>query len=784
MHAAARLSRSLCFASIFAVTLCTASAQEARVARPHYPDTKKVTQMDDYHGTKVADPYRWLEDIDSPETAQWVAAENEVTFEYLRQIPQRDAIKNRLTALWNFERYTGVYKEGGHYFFSRNEGLQNQSVVWTADSLNGEPRVLIDPNKLSADGTVALGGQFPSDDGKYFAYAVAASGSDWNDIKVLELPSGKELSDHLRWIKFSGAAWTKDGKGFFYSRYDEPTGDKLTSVNKWPKVYYHTIGQPQSQDILIYDRPDQPDWGFGASVSDDGKYLVLSISQGTERKNRFFYRKLDGPVTAYVPTEADRKIRALETELREPAGKLVLSDPKSMPATARAELQQKLDGGAAQRADLVKANGNTAHGFTEMLTAFDAQYRFIGNDAGKFYFFTDNDAPRGRLITIDSADPSPVRWTELIPQTTDTLQGVNLLNHNMLVCTYLKDVVTQIRIHDITGKHLRDVPLPGLGATIGFAGDRDDTETFYAFTSFNRPTTVYHYDLVSGKSTLWKQPKVAFNPEDFEVKQVFYNSKDGTRVPMFITHRKGLKLDGANPTYLYGYGGFNASMTPSFSISNLAWMEMGGVYALANLRGGGEYGKDWHNAGRLKNKQNVFDDFHAAAEWLIANKYTTNKKLAIGGGSNGGLLVGACLTQRPDLYGACLADVGVMDMLRFHKATIGWGWVSDYGCSDKPEDFAVQHKYSPLHNIKPGTCYPPTLVSTGDHDDRVVPWHSFKFAAALQAAQACDNPTLIRIQTNAGHGAGKPTSKLIEEATDKWAFLVRNLRVETASALR
>jgi prolyl oligopeptidase len=694
----------------------------AQVAPPKlsYPVAKKADQVDDYHGTKIADPYRWMEDLDSPDVASWIAAENEVTFGYLNTIPQRDAIKQRLTTLWNYERFGIPSREGTRYVYSRNEGLQNQSVIWITDALTAEPRVLIDPNKLSADGTVALSGLEFSDDGNLLAYGVSKSGSDWVEYRVKDVRTGQD-SDELKWIKFSNAAWRRDGKGFFYSRYDEPKqGEgKLEDVNYFQKLFYHEVGTPQSSDKLVYKRDDQKEWGFGSEVSEDGKYLLISVSQGTERKNRLYYKDLTSESAAIV----------------------------------------------------------------EMLNEFDAQYGFIGNDGPIFYIFTDKDAPRGRVIAIDSTRPQPANWKEIIPQAAETLTGVSLLNDNMLVCSYLKDAASQIRVFDVGGKHVRDVALPGIGSAGGFGGKRSHKETFYSYTSFNTPPTIFRYDLTSGESTLYRKPKVEFNPDDYEVRQVFYASKDGTKIPMFITHKKGLALDGSNPTYLYGYGGFNISMRPSFSISNLVWMEMGGVYAMACLRGGGEYGKDWHNAGRLANKQNVFDDFIAAGEWLVANKYTSNKKLAIGGGSNGGLLVGACITQRPDLYGAALPDVGVMDMLRFHKFTIGWAWTSDYGSSEKPEEFGWQIKYSPLHNIKPGTCYPATMITTADHDDRVVPSHSFKFAAAIQAAQACPNPVLIRVQTKAGHGAGKPTIKIIEEVADKWAFLIRSLGAEKPTAV-
>jgi len=574
--------------------------------------------------------------------------------------------------------------------------------------------MLIDPNKLSEDGTMALSGYSISEDGRYFAYGVSDGGSDWQTYRVRDIDSGDDLSDKIDWIKFSGASWMKDGSGFFYSRYDAPrAGDELSGSNYYQKLFYHQLGTPQSQDVLIYQRPDQKDWGFGGYVTEDGNYLIISVWQGTERKNRIYYKKLG-----------------------EPGAKVV-----------------------------------------KMLDDFDAEYDFLGNDGPVFYFRTDLSAPKGRIISIDSTKPVRAHWKEIVPEHQETLQSANILN-DWFVLNYLKDAHTQVKFYDKNGMFVREVKLPGIGDASGFGGKSTDTETFYSFSSFAVPPTIYHYDVVSGKSTVFKQPKVNFDPDAYETRQVFYNSKDGTRIPMFITARKGLKLDGTNPTYLYGYGGFNISLTPRFSLANVAWMEMGGVYAQANLRGGGEYGKAWHDAGRLLNKQKVFDDFIAAAEWLIANKYTTKDKLAIGGGSNGGLLVGACLTQRPDLYGAALPAVGVLDMLRFQLFTIGHAWTSDYGKLEDPAIFKVLRSYSPYHNVKKGTCYPPTLITTGDRDDRVVPAHSFKFAAALQEAQSCDNPILIRIETRAGHGAGKPTSIIIQEVADKWAFLVKELGMD------
>ncbi|MEW6197256.1 MAG: prolyl oligopeptidase family serine peptidase [Planctomycetota bacterium] len=702
-------------------TTCVAALARAQTppARPAltYPQTVTVEQVDDYHGVKVADPYRWLEDLDSPQTAAWVQAQNEVTFKFLGEIPAREKIRARITRLWDFEKYGTPFKEGGRYFYSKNDGLQPQAVIYVTEALNAEPRVLIDPNMFSADGTVALAALSISDDGKLAAYGVSTGGSDWVTFKVRQVDTGADLPDEVKWTKFSGASWTRDGRGFYYSRFDEPAGNKLGDVTYYHKLYYHRLGTPQSEDQLVYHRPDQKEWEFAGSVTEDGQYLIIVVFHGTERKNRIYYQ------------------------------------------------------------DLKAADGRTV----ELLNDFDAEYGFVGNDGPVFWFQTDLDAPRGRLIAIDTRRPERANWKELIPQAAETLTGVSVVG-NTFFASYLKDAHSVVRLFDLTGRPLRELELPGLGSAGGFGGKRTDTETFYNFTSFSVPNTIYRYDLTTGQSAVFRQPKVDFDPGRYETKQIFYNSKDGTRIPMFITHKTGLRLDGNNPTLLYGYGGFNVSLTPYFSVSRLVWLELGGVYALANIRGGGEYGTEWHDAGKLHNKQNCFDDFIAAAEWLIANKYTSPKKLAILGGSNGGLLVGACMTQRPDLFGACLAAVGVLDMLRFTKFTIGWEWVSDYGSPDDPAGFETLYKYSPLHNLKAGTCYPPTLVTTADHDDRVVPAHSFKFISALQAAQGCDNPVLIRIETKAGHGGGKPTQKIIEEATDQYAFLVRVLGVD-ASAL-
>jgi prolyl oligopeptidase len=679
-----------------------------------YPPSKKVEQVDDYHGIKVADPYRWLEDADSPETKAWVEAQNKVTFGFLESIPERARLRERLTQLWNYEKFGVPFREGDRYFFTRNDGLQNQSVLYVGRTPDDpQARVLLDPNTLSADGTVALTNYAVSDDGKLLAYGLATAGSDWNEWRVRNVETGEDLPDRLQWVKFSGASWTKDGRGFFYSRYDEPKeGNLLQSTNYYQKLYYHRVGTPQSADELVYERRDHKEWGFGGYVTDDGRYLGIVVTMGTSPKNLFFYKDLTNPEAKVV----------------------------------------------------------------ELIPDFIADFTPVGNDGTTFYFRTDWEAPRGRLIAIDATRPERANWREIIPQSRDTLEAVRWVG-GRFIALYLSDAKTQVRMFDREGKFVQEIALPGIGTAVGFGGKPEATETFYAFTSFTQPTSIYRYDFATGKSTLLRQPKVAFDPGAYVTQQVFYKSKDGTRIPMFIVHRKGLKQDGKNPTLLYGYGGFNISLTPSFSPARIAWLEMGGVLAIPNLRGGGEYGEEWHQAGTKLKKQNVFDDFIAAAEWLIREKYTQPARLAIQGGSNGGLLVGACMTQRPELFGAALPAVGVLDMLRFNKFTIGWAWESDYGSPQNPEEFKALYAYSPLHNLKPGTRYPATLITTADHDDRVVPAHSFKFAAALQAAHKGDAPVLIRIETKAGHGAGKPTSKLIEETADVWAFLVRTFQM-------
>lgn len=700
-----RLASSFCFAIAI-----TALAQPA--ATFVYPKPPRSEQVDDYHGTKVADPFRELENADSQPTRTWIEAENELTFDYLNAIPQRKTINARLTALWNYEKYTVPFREGGRYFFSKNTGLQNQSVLYAGKELPGNASPLIDPNLLSKDGTTALSGIDVSDDGKLLAYGLAVAGSDWQEWKVRDIESGKDLSDDVQWVKFSSAAWKHDGSGFFYSRYDAPaSGDQLKQANYFHKLYFHKLGTPQTDDGLVYERKDHKDWNFSAQVTEDGLLLVIDVSQGTDPKNRVFYRKLDEPDARVV----------------------------------------------------------------ELLNKQDAAYHFIGYEGTTAWFRTNLNAPRERIVAIDLTNAEKI--SDIVPEGADRLANVTLVG-DRFVATYLKDAHSVVRLFDLSGKPAGEIALPGLGTASGFTGKRKDSETFYSYVSFTEPPTIFRYNFKDGKSSVLFRPKVDFKSDDYVTEQVFYQGKDGTRVPMFLTYRKGLEKNGNNPTLLYGYGGFDNSVTPSFSPANAVWLQMGGLYAVANLRGGGEYGEEWHLAGTKLRKQNVFDDFIAAGEWLIAHKFTSTPKLAISGRSNGGLLVGAALTQRPDLWGATLPAVGVMDMLRFQKFTIGWAWASDYGSSDNPEEFKALYKYSPLHNIKPETKYPPTLITTADHDDRVFPGHSFKFAATLQAAQAGGSPILIRIETRAGHGAGKPTSKVIEDVTDQWSFLVKNLGME------
>lgn len=675
-----------------------------------YPETRMDSTVENYHGTQVADPYRWLEDDNSDETKAWVNAQNAVSYPYLENLPGRSDIQGRLTKLWNYPRYGNTTKAGRRYLYSYNDGLQNQSVLYVQDALDQDARVLIDPNTLSNDGTVAMGGWSVSENGKYIQYAISRSGSDWTEFFVRDIETGEDLTDHLKHIKFSGGSWTKDSRGFFYQRYPEPVaGQELSGQNRNPMLMYHTVGTDQTQDQLIYERADQPDWGFGPSVTHDGRFLIINIWQGTDPRSRIYVKDLSQPNSEVRP----------------------------------------------------------------FLDAFDASYSIIGNDGDLFYVVTNKDAPKYKLVAIQLSNPSPAAWKTLIPESEETLQWVRMLN-NQFVASYLKDAYSKIRFFTSEGNSRGELALPGIGTASGFTGTRNDTETFYSFTSFNYPSTVFRYDFATEQSVVYRQPEVDFNPNEYVVEQHFYISKDGTQVPMFIAYKQGLVKDGKNPTYLYGYGGFNVSLTPYFSVSELALMEMGGIFAMPNLRGGGEYGEQWHLAGTKERKQNVFDDFIAAAEFLIDSGYTSPQHLSIGGGSNGGLLVAATMLQRPQLFAAAIPAVGVLDMLRYHTFTIGWAWASDYGTSEDPEGFEYLMKYSPLHNVKEGVDYPATLITTADHDDRVVPAHSFKFAAELQSKYGGGQPMIIRIESNAGHGAGKPTSMVIDEETDVLSFIAKH----------
>jgi prolyl oligopeptidase len=702
-----------------------------------YPATRRVDQVNEFHGTKVPDPYRWLEaDVrESAEVAAWVKAQSENARAYLDAIPERPAIVKRLTELWNFERYSPPSQQGGKYFYSKNDGLQNQSVLYVADSYKADGRVLIDPNQWSKDGTIALSDIAPSDDGRYLAYSRTEAGSDWEQIYLLDVEAGKQLDDHLKWSRFTNIDWQKDGSGFFYSRYPEPKeGEQFQASALNQMIYYHKRGAKQADDQLVYRRPDHPDWHFGVGVTDDGKYLVLSVSRSTDPQNQVWVRD------AAAPADAP---------------------------------------------------------FKPLIEDFDNEFGFIGNDGGKFYFITDLDAPTKRIVAMDTSEPGRAHLTEIVPARKETLDSASILS-GRIICQYMVDVLSDVERFDLAGKPLGKIELPGKGTVGGFGGDENDTETFFVYTSYNVPTSVYRYDVVNDKTELLRQPKVAFNPDNFTVEQIFYKSKDGTRVPMILAYRKDLRagLLGTRhgessptpvprPTLLYGYGGYNISLTPAFKTEYIAWMELGGVLAVANLRGGGEYGEDWHRAGKAHKKQNVFDDFIAAAEWLIKEGRTSPEKLAIMGGSNGGLLVGAVMVQRPELFGACIPQVGVLDMLRFADFTAGQFWRDEYGYVDKEDDFRMLYAYSPLHNIKEGTKYPATLIMTADTDDRVVPMHSFKFAAALQRAVAGlseAGPILLRIEYRAGHGHGTPVSKLIENAADRWAFLVKELGMSMATS--
>ncbi len=702
--------------AVLSASGCAPDDGENVESRIDYPDTMRVDHTDVYYGVTVADPYRWLEEDvrESERVREWVEAQNEVTFGYLAAIPEREAIETRLTELWDYERFGLPFKEGGRYYYSYNDGLMDQEVIYTQDTLDAPARLLIDPNTWSEDGTVALAGFYPSPDGRHAAYLVQDAGSDWNTARVLDVRSGEPLEDMLRWLKFTGLAWAGDGSGFYYSRYPVPEdSEKYQTLNLNQAVYFHELGTAQGDDKLVYRNSEHPEWSYSASVTDDGRFLVITVWVGTDSRYQVLYQDLSA------------------------AG----SEP------------------------------------VMLIEGFDHDYSFAGNIGNELYFRTDRAAPLGKLIAIDVSVPAPGNVREIIAESADVLTSASLVG-SRVIAHYMQDARSAVKTFDTRGNLLGDIELPGPGSAWGFGGKLDDPETFFKFESFNVPERIFRMDVESGEMTIFRQAKVDFVPEDYVVEQVFYESKDGTRVPMFITHRKDVTPDGNRPTLLYGYGGFNISLTPSFSVTRLAWMEMGGVYAVANLRGGGEYGEPWHKAGTKLDKQNVFDDFIAAAEYLVREGYTNPNRLAIFGGSNGGLLVAAVTNQRPELFGAVIASAGVMDMLRFHEFTAGRYWVDDYGSAADPEEFRALLAYSPYHNVRRGTEYPAVLVTTADTDDRVVPGHSFKYAAALQAAQTGPAPVLIRIETRAGHGAGMPTSKQIEGYADRWAFLVENLEME------
>jgi prolyl oligopeptidase len=701
-----------------------AAATPADAQRVQYPTTRTVDQADTYHGTRVADPYRWLEDLDSPETAEWVKAQNALTFGYLGALPARDAIKQRLTEMWNYPRVSLPWREGGKLFFTKNTGLQRQSPYYmatgAAKGAAERATLVLDPNEISKDGATQLSRFTPDPTGTYVAYGLSKGGADWVTMKVRRLADGKDLDDTVDWIRYSGASWTRDGKGFFYTRYPEPpreAGKTLSNASRDPKVYYHALGTSQSADVEIFRYEREPTWGVGVGVSEDGRWLFAFVNRGTDPENHLYVADL-----------------------------------------------------GSARAPNVKAR------LVPVDTTLEASFTPIGVVGATAYVLTNLGAPKYRLVAVDLTRPARANWKTVIPESKHTLQTVALVG-GKLFAEHLADVKSEVTIHELSGKRAGTLPLPGIGTVSGLSGREDEPELFFGFTSYLVPSSVYRYDVASGKLETLFKPDVPFDASKYETTQVFYQSKDGTRVPMFVTHRKGLARDGTNPTMLYAYGGFNISQVPGFSASVATWLEMGGVYAVPNLRGGGEYGEEWHQAGKLDRKQNVFDDYVAAAEWLIANKYTSPKKLAIRGGSNGGLLVGAAMTQRPELFGVALPAVGVMDMLRYHKFSAGVFWVPEYGSADDPTQFATLAKYSPLHNLKPGTCYPATLTTTADHDDRVVPSHSFKWASALQAAQGCDNPVLIRVETQGSHGY-RPLDRQIAEQADIYAFTAKHLGVD------
>ena len=680
-----------------------------------YPQTKQGQAVDNYHGTEVKAPYRWLEDPDTSETKAWIESQNALTDSYFETLPFRAQIHSKMSKKWNVPKIGLPFKKGGRYFYSKNDGVQPQSVLYWSEQIENDGKVLLDPNTLSEDGTVALSSYSVSHDGKKLAYGLQKAGSDWIEWHVLEIDKGVVANDVLKWSKFSGATWTHDNMGFYYSKYPTPTSDaSLTEANFNQKLYYHRLGTDQDKDELIYENPKEPKWGFGSALTEDGKHLLVSVWKGTGEKTYVLAKDITNKKSSFIP----------------------LNKP------------------------------------------FESALQMIGSKGDRVWFFSDKDSPKGQIVAFDipKNKAATIKEQTIVPEAAETISSANIVGGRLIVNT-MKDAKSEVKIYETNGTFIKTMDLPGIGTLRGFGGLFDDSETFFSFESFTTPSKNYRYDIKNDTHSVIAETKVEFDSDAFETKQVFVSSNDGTKVPMFITHKKGIELNGKNPTLLYGYGGFNISLTPGFSITRAIWLEMGGVYVVANLRGGGEYGEEWHKAGTKLNKQNVFDDFIACAEWLIDNQYTAKNKLAIQGRSNGGLLVGAAITQRPDLFGAALPAVGVHDMLRFHKFTIGWAWVDDYGSSDNPEEFKALYAYSPLHNAK-NAAYPATLITTADHDDRVVPGHSFKFAAALQNANAGPNPTLIRIDTKAGHGAGKPTQMIIKEYSDMWTFLAKNLEMK------
>jgi prolyl oligopeptidase len=694
---------------MISVTLLAACKPIGKKESFMYPETKKVDTLDVYFGTEVSDPYRWLEDDMSEETKAWVVEQNKVTNTYLAQIPFREKIAQRLTTLWNFEKFTAPVKKADKYFFTKNDGLQNQSVLYYQKNLEDSAIVLIDPNKLSEEGTTALSGSSVSEDGKFIAYSIAKGGSDWNEIFVKDIESGADLADHLKWVKFSGMAWYKDG--FFYGRYEEPQGSALSAKNTSQKIYYHKVNTPQSQDELIFEDKEGKQRFYSPQVTTDGKYLVIYESESTSGNNL-----------------------------------------------------------------LIKDLTNSNAQFVTLGNGFKSDFSVIDHKDGKFYILTNYEAPKYKLVSLAAEKNNLSDFKTVLAEKDDVLAGLEIVQ-GKIIAAYMHHAQSKLEMFAIDGNFLKTIELPGIGSVSQLSVNETDNYIFYAFTSFIRPQTIFKYSLVDGKTDIYKQPKLDFNPDDYETQQVFYNSKDGTKVPMFITMKKGTQLNGNNPTLLYSYGGFNISLTPSFSLSRLIWLENGYIYAQPNIRGGGEYGEEWHKAGTLLQKQNVFDDFIAAAQYLISNKYTNSTRITIHGGSNGGLLVGAVTNQRPDLFAVAIPAVGVMDMLRYHKFTIGWAWASDYGTSEDSTNFNNLYKYSPVHTVREKIQYPAVLVTTGDHDDRVVPAHSFKYIAELQSKYKGNNPVMIRIETMAGHGAGKPTEKQIQEIADMWAFAFQNMNV-------